>query len=318
MRKIDLEVAAEFLVMASTLLEIKSATLVPRQERTDEDSDASEEDPTDPRYELVQQLLAYKRYKDAANELEDRLAWWSRRFANAPAKISPAERREGGAEGSQAAGSVGAEDPEASDAADAQDPDDAQDAEAIAAAVASLEYDLEDVNVMDLCEAFTRMLESVGRGPSTHDVVYDDTPIALHAEDILDRLRRDGRAGRLSLTEVFRGRDNRSEMVGLFLATLELVRQRKVHVIQPQQKSGQEIVLELRDESTETIDDDTAPFWRDAQTGEIDYEWPSEEIRRRVEKRMRRRSTSPFAKTSASPDATSQGDDDDDVIDLDE
>ena len=69
------------------------------------------------------------------------------------------------------------------------------------------------------------VIETVGRGPAQHEVFVDDTPIALHAEDILDRLKRDGP---MTLQQIFAGRSRRVELIGLFLATLELVRQRSI------------------------------------------------------------------------------------------
>ena len=81
---------------------------------------------------------------------------------------------------------------------------------------APLDLELEDVHIMDLCEAFARMLESIGQQKVEHQVTYDDTPISLHAEDIYDRLTREGPT---SLQKVFEGR-KRGEMIGLFLATL--------------------------------------------------------------------------------------------------
>jgi segregation and condensation protein A len=62
---VDVERAADFLVMAATLMEIKSRALLPRSE-----DGADEEE--DPRLELVEQLLEYKRFKDAAALLEAR------------------------------------------------------------------------------------------------------------------------------------------------------------------------------------------------------------------------------------------------------
>ncbi len=59
---------------------------------------------------------------------------------------------------------------------------------------------------------------------------FDDTPIELHQADVIDRLEREGeRAGTatLSMRSIFSGR-RRSEMIGLFLAVLELIRQRRV------------------------------------------------------------------------------------------
>ena len=72
MQELDLEVAGEFFVMAATLMEIKSRLLLPRGQAA-VDPDAGEEDGIDPRWELVHQLLQYKKFKEAAQEL-DRLA----------------------------------------------------------------------------------------------------------------------------------------------------------------------------------------------------------------------------------------------------
>ena len=65
MKRQDLDVLSEFLVMAATLIDIKSKMLLPR------DPDDEEEE-TDPRAELVQQLVDYKMYKCMAYELKDR------------------------------------------------------------------------------------------------------------------------------------------------------------------------------------------------------------------------------------------------------
>lgn len=68
---LDLDEAGDFLVMASTLMLVKSRMLLPT-----EDVDLSEE--IDPRYELVQQLLEYKRLKDSTRVLEERAAEFAR------------------------------------------------------------------------------------------------------------------------------------------------------------------------------------------------------------------------------------------------
>lgn len=65
MKRQDLEVLSEFLVMAATLVDIKSRMLLPP-------NPDSEEEEEDPRAELVQQLLEYKMYKCMAYELKDR------------------------------------------------------------------------------------------------------------------------------------------------------------------------------------------------------------------------------------------------------
>jgi segregation and condensation protein A len=85
-QEIDVELAGEFLVMAATLLEVKSQMLVPQVTEDGEEAPATDsiEDPTDPRYELVQQLLAYKRFKDAAIDLEERQREWEARLPPPP------------------------------------------------------------------------------------------------------------------------------------------------------------------------------------------------------------------------------------------
>ena len=66
LKSLDIDLASDFLVMAATLMEIKSAMLLPRAEP----DQLQEQDLADPRAELIRQLLEYKRFKDAANLLE--------------------------------------------------------------------------------------------------------------------------------------------------------------------------------------------------------------------------------------------------------
>lgn len=70
MEELDLEVTSEFLVMAATLLEIKSKMLLPQLER-ERDSEQLEMEEVDPRLELVRRLVEYKKYKYASKELQD-------------------------------------------------------------------------------------------------------------------------------------------------------------------------------------------------------------------------------------------------------
>lgn len=65
MRQLDLEVAGEFLVMASTLMYIKSRELLPVDQQVATEEDEEE----DPRWELIRQLVEYKKFKDAAGRL---------------------------------------------------------------------------------------------------------------------------------------------------------------------------------------------------------------------------------------------------------
>lgn len=70
MRRLDVNVAGEFLVMAASLMLIKSRTLLPVERRSDDE----EEEAEDPRLDLVRQLVEYKKFKDAAGTLMEREA----------------------------------------------------------------------------------------------------------------------------------------------------------------------------------------------------------------------------------------------------
>ena len=65
MQYFDLELAGEFLLMASTLMYIKSQMLLPRT------ADDEDEEIEDPRTQLVQRLIEYKKYKDAAGDMSE-------------------------------------------------------------------------------------------------------------------------------------------------------------------------------------------------------------------------------------------------------
>ena len=67
MRLLDLDIAGEFLVMASTLMYIKSRELLPVDKQVQTEG---EDDGDDPRWELIRQLVEYKKFKDAAAQLQ--------------------------------------------------------------------------------------------------------------------------------------------------------------------------------------------------------------------------------------------------------
>lgn len=84
MRQLDLEIAGDFLVMAATLMHIKSRELLP----VDQQAQVEEEDETDdPRWELIRQLVEYKKFKDAATRLQDREAEQEKTFPHIPGKL---------------------------------------------------------------------------------------------------------------------------------------------------------------------------------------------------------------------------------------
>lgn len=217
-RRIDIDTAGEFLVMAATLMEIKSRMIARQGESSPESPvDLDDPDDADPRAELVRQLLEYKKYRDMADGLESRRNWWEKRFPASAAGVDDDRLRE-------ALGEVD-------------------------------EVDLEDIELLDLIQAFARIVRSVDLTRiGAHEVVSDDTPIELHAEDLMDLVRRraDESGPPMTLHEVLIGR-TRAEMVGLFLALLDLIRQQRVRVLQ----EAEEFVIEPRDD-VEVIPDEHA------------------------------------------------------------
>ncbi|MEE2973487.1 MAG: segregation/condensation protein A [Planctomycetota bacterium] len=186
---LDIDAAGEFLVMAATLVELKSRTLAPiRDDDEGEASEAEGGEAGDPRQDLVRQLLAFQRYRSAAGALDDRREAFASRW---PVRIRIGEAQEKEAE---------------------------EDTPAL---------ELDDVHAGDLFAAFERIMAAIDPTRlGEHAVEYDDTPITLHQEDLMDRLGR-SEHGRIGLREAFEGR-TRGAMIGLFLALLELARQRRI------------------------------------------------------------------------------------------
>ena len=100
MEKLDLEVAGEFFVMASTLMYIKSRYLLPKKDR---DIEEPLDDASDPRWELVEKLVEYKKFKNVAQEIESLIRktndYFPREFtltkdAQMNAELKPVERVE--------------------------------------------------------------------------------------------------------------------------------------------------------------------------------------------------------------------------------
>ncbi|HWX18925.1 MAG TPA: segregation/condensation protein A [Candidatus Binatia bacterium] len=84
MRLLDLEIAGEFLVMAATLMYIKSRELLPVDQQVQVEG---EDEGEDPRWELIRQLVEYKKFKDAAAQLAMLEARQEQIFPRAPGKL---------------------------------------------------------------------------------------------------------------------------------------------------------------------------------------------------------------------------------------
>jgi segregation and condensation protein A len=88
LQQIDPNACGEFLVMAANLMEMKSRSLLPTEPAL------PGEETEDPRIELVRQLLEYKKYKERALLLQQRMEERSRRFRRSPATLDPAETQD--------------------------------------------------------------------------------------------------------------------------------------------------------------------------------------------------------------------------------
>jgi segregation and condensation protein A len=179
LKSLDIDLAGDFLVMASTLMQVKSAMLLPKAEPDQLQAD----DLTDPRVELIRQLLEYKKFKDAANLLGTAADETKKRFPR-PGTI----------------------------------------VEQLKAPDAEPTIDIEQVSVWDLLEAFDSIMEATGASLDISHI-KDDTPIDLYQIEILHRLQTEGR---MSFERIFESKPDRVVMIGLFLALLELIREKLV------------------------------------------------------------------------------------------
>ena len=178
LKSLDIDLAGDFLVMAATLMQIKSAMLLPKAEPEQLQAD----DLADPRAELIRQLLEYKKFKDAANLLNDAADRHKERFPRPDSII------------------------------ESLNPD------------TEPQIDIDRVSVWDLLDAFASLMEATGADRVIRHI-KDDTPIDLYQIEILHRLQTEGP---MNFERIFESKPNRIVMVGLFLALLELIREKLV------------------------------------------------------------------------------------------
>ena len=201
LKHLDIDLAGDFLVMAATLMEIKSAMLLPKAEPEDMTADEA----ADPRAELIRQLLEYKKFKDAANLLDAAAEQHQERHGRPTSLIDRLE-------------------PEAEP-----------------------ELDMDQVSVWDLLEAFDTVCKAIGTTAYTGHI-KDDTPIDLYQIEILHRLQTEGP---LTFERIFESRPNRLVMVGIFLAMLELIRDKLIWAEQGEGGPHQIYLRALTDEPAE-------------------------------------------------------------------
>ena len=187
MRELDIAVAGEFLVMAATLIHIKSQMLLPR------DPDAIEEAIEDPRSELVYQLLEHQKFKSAANMLHQRAMIEAATFTRADTET------------------------------DQNNPE-------VAA------------TVFQLFEVFREVLDR-RRAITEIEIARDEMTMAEKIAEIKLTLEE---KGELRAREMFERARSRRELVLVFLALLELVKELAIRL--SQSETFGEIVITRRDE----------------------------------------------------------------------
>jgi len=181
LQSIDIGLAGDFLVMASTLMYVKSQTLLPRSEVIDE------EEREDPRLELVKQLLEYKRYKEATTTMIRLSEERSRRFSRPEERLIDDGKEE------------------------------------------NEKLNLDEVDVWKLAQFFSGFMKQT-LGDVIKKIVYDDTPVYVYMDKVLNRLIN---ADAVSLKELLYDSQGRDAIIGFFLALLELVRLKKIKLEQP-------------------------------------------------------------------------------------
>ncbi len=171
MKRMDMEIAGEFITMAAELMYIKSRMLLPKQEE-------------DPREELVRVLMEYKAAKEAAKWLSDRAGDFSGRFEKDTDELKP----------------------------DCNTP-------------------LEHMNVFILTKAFEKLLLRMGERTRAEAEMPEDNispiikrPIVPVSQKVLSVMRLMIRRRVVHFDELFEEAENRSEIVAIFYAVLELLK----------------------------------------------------------------------------------------------
>jgi len=177
MKLLDLNIAGEFIVMAATLIHIKSKMLLP-PDQTEAEGQAEE----DPRAELVKRLLEYKKFKEAAAELSQMESHHKHFFARVGTGVKPEE--------------IPSND------------------------------DFFEASLFDLITAFTKVLKDIPKD-TFYKVVRDEFTVSEKIHDILHMLVE---KKKMLFTELFKKAKNKSEIVTMFLALLELIKIKEVVV----------------------------------------------------------------------------------------
>lgn len=205
MKEVDLEITSEFIVMAATLIEIKSKLLLPK-------FDNKEEDEIDPRAQLVEKLIEYKKFKAVASFLRSRMKDIGQLFSKKPEIID--------------------------DRAKNNDNDN--------------EDILKNITMLDLYNLYNELLNRYRNKLNENNtlenhIVVDKFKIEDKMVELSSRLQR---GNKYVFTEIIQTYESKMEVVVVFLALLELIRLKNVKVYQ--ESNFKEIYIERLESNEET------------------------------------------------------------------
>jgi segregation and condensation protein A len=177
MKLFNIDIAGEYIVMAATLMQIKSRCLLPQQatEQTVEQQD--------PRDELILRLIEYKKFKEAASTFEDI-------YKN---RLNIFKRQD---------------------------------------TTFQIEFEKKDktleTSLFDLISAFSRVLKKIPQGTFS-EIIKDEFTVEQKIEQLRHKIATDAQ---IILNVLIASATSKAEIVALFLALLELVRLKEIHVFQ--------------------------------------------------------------------------------------
>ncbi len=181
-KELNMETVSEFLLMAATLIEIKSKMLLPVHKKKN-----SDEEDIDPREELVRRLIEYKQYKLASEDLKDRFAIYEKAFFK---EAEPFENY------------ILSKDP------------------------------LKEMELSILMEGVSRILTKLNKKKkynAVKEIRRDRSTVEEQLRFLESFLMRNRK---IFFDEIFEECENKYEIVVTFLAMLEMMKRKKIHVIQ--------------------------------------------------------------------------------------
>lgn len=215
---LDLNNIGDFVVLATTLMEIKSKELLPR-----EHVDLKEE--LDPRDELIRQLLEYRRYRDLTRRLERHGKLRERVLSRGLSGVEPNTMREL-----------------------SQNEREREIEESL---------DLEDLDSWYLLKAYAKLLEETDFG-KTYTVQAERKAMHVYIDELVGRLSKRGIGVEVPFEEAFDTSEGKMGLIGTFMAMLEMLKQGRLKAVQEKNFGQIVLVLLTTDPVIELVEEEAA------------------------------------------------------------